>query len=217
MKTAIVLGATGLTGSRLVEMLLGDKRFGAVKIFVRRSTGISNAKLEEHVVNFDKPDEWQQWVIGDVLFSAMGTTIKVAGSKDAQYKIDYTYQYQMAQIAAANAVGMYVLISAGGADAGSSIFYSRMKGELERDVKQLSFHTVHILRPGILWGNRKEVRTGERIGIAIMRVLGAIPGLKAYRPIDVSIVAAAMINAAHSPDSGVHVYGMGAVFKLGGE
>jgi uncharacterized protein YbjT (DUF2867 family) len=217
MKTAIVLGATGLTGSRLVDMLLGDKRFGAVKIFVRRSTGIINGKLEEHVVNFDKPDEWQQWVIGDVLFSAMGTTIKVAGSKDAQYKIDYTYQYQMAQIAAANGVGMYVLISAGGADAGSSIFYSRMKGELERDVKQLSFHTVHILRPGILWGNRKEVRTGERIGIAIMRVLGAIPGLKAYRPIDVSIVAAAMINAAHSPDSGVHVYGMGAVFKLGGE
>lgn len=217
MKTAIVLGATGLTGSRLVEMLMGDKRFGAVKIFVRRSTGISNDKLEEHIVNFDEPEEWQNKVTGDVLFSAMGTTIKVAGSKEAQYLIDYTYQYQMARIAAANGVKRYVLISAGGADAGSSIFYSRMKGELERDVQQLTFEAVHILRPGILSGNRKEVRTGERIGIAVMRVVGAIPGLSALRPIDVGIVSAAMINAAMSPDKGTKVYGMGDVFRLGGK
>lgn len=217
MKTAIVLGATGLTGSRLVDMLLGDKRFSMVKIFVRRSTGISNKKLEEYIVNFDKPEEWQNRVTGDMLFSAMGTTIKVAGSKEAQYRIDYTYQYQMASIAAANGVKQYVLISAGGADAGSSIFYSRMKGELERDVQQLSFDAIHILRPGILSGNRKEVRIGERIGIAVMRVIGAVPGLGTLRPIDVGIVSAAMINAAMSLDKGTHVYGMGDVFRLGGK
>ncbi len=217
MNTAIVLGATGLTGSRLVGMLLGDARFVAVKIFVRRSTGINNSKLEEHIVNFDKPEEWQNRVKGDVLFSAMGTTLKVAGSKDAQYLIDYTYQYQMARIAAANGVKRYVLISAGGADASSSIFYSRMKGELERDVQQLAFEAVHILRPGILSGNRKVVRTGERIGIAVMRVVGAIPGLSALRPIDVGILSAAMINASMSPEKGTHVYGMGDVFRLGGK
>ncbi len=217
MNTAIVLGATGLTGSRLVNLLLKDARFGAVKIFVRRSTDISNDKLEEHVVDFNQPKEWQDRVKGDVLFSAMGTTIKVAGGKEAQYLIDYTYQYQMARIAAANGVKRYVLISAGGADAGSSIFYSRMKGELERDVRQLAFEAVHILRPGILSGNRKEVRIGERIGIAVMRVVGAIPGLGVLRPIDVGIVSAAMINAALSPEKGTHTYGMGDVFKLGGK
>src|ERR1700761_7880367 len=114
MKTAIVIGATGLVGKQLVQQLLKDTRFEQVKIFVRKSTGISNSKLQEHVVDFDQPDTFKRALTGDVLYSALGTTLSAAGSKDAQYKVDYTYQYQVAKTAAANGVKEYVLISAAG-------------------------------------------------------------------------------------------------------
>ena len=139
MKTAVVIGATGLVGSELVALLLADSRFETVKVFVRRSTGRQHPKLEEHLVNFDAVETWKEQLTGDVLFSAMGTTLKQAGSKDAQYKIDYTYQYNVAKAAAENGVPQYVLISSAGASPKSRIFYSRMKGELEESVKKLTF------------------------------------------------------------------------------
>ncbi len=88
MRTAIVIGATGLVGSNLVNMLLKDSRFDKVKVLVRRPMETANDKLEEHVVDFDAPDTWKKLVTGDVLYSAMGTTLRQAGSKAAQYKID---------------------------------------------------------------------------------------------------------------------------------
>ncbi len=214
MKTAIVIGATGYVGSRLVELLLRDSRFEKVIVLVRRSSGITNAKLEEHVVDFDQPDTWKKLMTGDVLYSAMGTTLKAAGGKDAQYKIDYTYQYQVAKAAAAHNVPVYVLVSAAGADPASKIFYSRMKGELERDVKKLPFDTIHIIRPGMLGSGRKEVRGGEQIGIGVMKVISMIPGLGGLKPIDGKEVAQAMINATFRQLQGVHSYTMGGVFKL---
>jgi len=108
MKTAIVIGATGLVGNELVQLLIKDSRFEKVKVFARRTTGLQHNKLEEHLINFDAPDTWKKQVTGDVLYSSMGTTIGVAGSKEAQYKIDYTYQYQAAKIAANNGVQEYV-------------------------------------------------------------------------------------------------------------
>ncbi len=165
MRKAIVIGATGLVGGQLMELLLNDSRFESVKIFVRRTANITHPKLTEHIVDFDAPDTWKKLVTGDVLYSAMGTTLRVAGSKEAQYKIDYTYQYNVARTAAANEVKEYVLISSAGAAIDSKIFYSRMKGELERDIKRLPFETIHIIRPGLLAGERVQVRTGEKIGI----------------------------------------------------
>ncbi len=97
MKTAIVIGATGLVGEQLVALLLKDTRFEKVKTFVRRSANMNNPKLEEHVIDFDQPESWKKQVTGDVLYSALGTTLRVAGSKEAQYKIDYTYQYNVRQ------------------------------------------------------------------------------------------------------------------------
>src|ERR1700743_749739 len=114
MKTAIVIGATGLVGSELTRLLINDSRYERVKIFVRKPTGITSDKLEEHIVDFGEPDKWKRFVTGDVLYSALGTTLRAAGSKDEQYKVDYTYQYRFAKIAAANGVSAYVLISAAG-------------------------------------------------------------------------------------------------------
>lgn len=214
MKTALVIGATGLVGSELLNVLLADNRFDKVRVFVRRSTGNSHTKLEEHIVNFDAIDTWKQSLTGDVLFSAMGTTLKQAGSKDAQYKIDYTYQYNVAKAASENGVPQYVLISSAGASPQSRIFYSRMKGELEEAVKKLTFSNIHILQPGMLQGHRQEPRAGERIGIAVLSVLRSIPGLKKYRPIEGRTVARAMIHAAFRENARVEIWTLENVFTL---
>ena len=122
---AIILGPTGLVGAKLLDLLLADKRFDKVLIFTRRHTGKTHPKLEEQVIDFDHTVSWAPLVSGDVLFSAFGTTLKKAGSKDAQYKIDYTYQYEFAKAAAANGVKTYVLVSAAYSSSKSKIFYSR--------------------------------------------------------------------------------------------
>ena len=212
--TALMIGATGLVGKCLSEKLIADGRFEKVKVFVRRSTGKQHVKLEEHIIHFDQPAQWQQFVRGDVLFSTLGTTLRKAGSKEAQYKIDYTYQYNFARIAAQNGVPDYVLVSSAGASPQSKIFYSRMKGELEQAVKELPFHYIQIIQPGILAGKREEFRSGERIGIAALSLLHHIPGLGAYKPIDACMVAQAMINAFFIKGQRVNTYTLGEVLKL---
>jgi uncharacterized protein YbjT (DUF2867 family) len=214
MRTAIVIGATGLVGTELVDLLLADTRFDTVKILVRRGTNRINPKLTEYVVNFDEPDTWKKLVTGDVLYSAMGTTLRIAGSKEAQYKVDFTYQLAVAKVAAANEVAEYVLVSAAGSSPDSKIFYSRMKGELEVEVQKLPFETIHIIRPGMLSGERSDVRTGEKLGIGLMSVLSIIPGLSNLKPVKGREVAQAMINASFRHIVGIHSYTMGEVIKL---
>jgi uncharacterized protein YbjT (DUF2867 family) len=216
MKTAVVIGATGLVGAALTGLLLNDARFEKTKVFVRRTTGRQHAKLEEHLINFDAIESWKQLLTGDVLFSALGTTLKKAGSKEAQYKIDFTYQYEVAKAAAEAGVKHYVLVSSAGASPRSSIFYSRMKGELEETVKTFSFPHIHILQPGILQGSREEPRLGERIGISLMSALGVIPGLQKYKPIPAATVARAMINASFREAGKTEVWTLEKVFELAG-
>lgn len=212
MKTAILLGATGLVGDYLLRELLLDDRFDSIKVLSRRLTGYQNPKLHEHLIDFWQPQQWSELLTGDVLFSTLGTTLKQAGSQDAQYEIDYTYQYQAAQAAAENGVEAYVLVSSAGADAHSFIFYSRMKGELERDIKKLPFRRIRVLQPGMLAGNRKEPRTGERLGLLLGSVLGQLPLLRQYRPIHGRTVAQAMINSALDETPGVQTVTLEDVF-----
>lgn len=214
MKKALVIGATGLVGGQLVQLLLNDDRFSEVVVFVRRRTGIQNTKLIEHIIDFSKPDVWQHLVKGDVLFSALGTTLKKAGSQQAQYTIDFTYQYQFAKAAAENGVPLYVLISSAGANAASSIFYSRMKGELEAAVKTLPFPFIHIIQPGLLTGHRTEFRLGEKLAAPVMSLIQYIPGLKKYRPIQGRTVAQAMINASFDREQKLKVHTLEGVFQL---
>jgi uncharacterized protein YbjT (DUF2867 family) len=211
---ALVIGATGLVGSELITQLVADNQFEKVKAFTRRPLGKVHPKLEEQIINFDYPQEWKRWVTGDVLFSALGTTLKKAGSKGAQFKIDYTYQYQFAKAASENGVAQYVLVSAAYSSSNSWIFYSRMKGNLESDIKKLSFENITILRPGMLSGDRKEERLGEKIGMSVFNILHHIPGLSSLKPIHASTVARAMIKSVTHHPSSINEYSLGKIFKL---
>lgn len=204
-KKAILIGATGLVGSNILQLLLSDERYESVKVLHRRSTGVSHSKLTEHIIDFDDPESWKSLVSGDHLFSALGTTLKKAGSKEAQYKIDYTYQYEVAKTASENGVSGYALVSSLGANPDSGSFYPRIKGELDEAVQELPFDNTLILRPSFLDGNRDEFRLGERIGIAIAKVVCKLPGLKKYHPIKAERVAKAMIEGLNSKQ-GKHIF-----------
>jgi uncharacterized protein YbjT (DUF2867 family) len=217
MKHALLIGATGLVGSHLLQLLLADDRFGSVTIFVRRTAGIVHPKIKEHIIDFEKPMEWQYLVKGDVIFLALGTTLKKAGSKQTQYMVDYNYQYQFASIATLNGVPELVLVSSAGARLKSRFFYMRMKAELERDIEGLDFKKKVFIRPGALTGPRQEKRAGERFGVAVLKMVNWVGLFRKYRPIHAQVVARAMMNAAITADEGVKVYELNGVFELGAE
>ena len=216
MKTAIIIGATGLVGNLITRKLLEDNRYEKVKVFVRKSLNINNPKLEEHIVDFDNIALWKNNLSGDEFYSALGTTLKKAGSKDAQYKIDFTYQYEAANAASENGVRKYLLISSLGANSKSNNFYLRMKGNLDEKVRLLSFDRIRIFRPSILVGDRSEKRFGESLGIKIAGTLTKIiPALKKYRPIKASQVAEAMIKSANQNLSDkIKIYNSEEIFVL---
>jgi uncharacterized protein YbjT (DUF2867 family) len=214
-RTAILVGATGLVGREILRQLLADPRFAAVTVLGRRSAGVSHDKLREHLIDFDRPETWTTLVQGEVLFSALGTTIKAAGSREAQYRVDHTYPLRVAQAARDNGTGTYVLISSTGASPRARVFYSRMKGELERDVAALDFPRTRLLRPGLLDGDRSEQRTGEVWALRVLRPLaGVLPA--AARPIHAAVVARAAIAAALDPAPGVVRHEAADLFRLAG-
>jgi len=215
-KTALILGATGLVGGHLVRLLLDDDRYGGVTIFVRRPAGIRHPALQERIVDFEDSASWRDLLSGDVLFSCLGTTIKKAGTRELQYRTDYSYQFETAAAAAERGVATYVLVSSSGADPHSRIFYSRMKGELDRDIQRLPFQTIGIVKPSVLVGERREKRPGEAAAIVLGKMAAAlIPPLRKYRPIPAEVVARAMIEAAEHSERGIREYELEAVFTLG--
>jgi uncharacterized protein YbjT (DUF2867 family) len=210
--TAVMIGATGLVGSQLLAQLLDDDRFVSVISFGRKKSGKSHAKLEEQVVDFSAPETWASLVKGDVAFSSLGTTIGQAGSKAAQRKVDYDYQLEFAKTAAKNGVKTYALVSSAGASPNSISFYSRIKGELDRDVQGLGFERVRIFRPSLLGGAREKSRAGEKIGSVLLGAVNAIGIAKKYREIHGDVVAKAMINAGLDPENGTKLFTLDEVF-----
>lgn len=215
MKRAIVIGATGLIGKALVEQLAADSSYSQVTILARKKLEKLPPKFKTIQVDFDRIEDFKNDIVGDVLFSTLGTTLKTAGSKEAQYKIDFGYQYNTAKIASDNGVKNLILLSSAGANSKSSIFYSRMKGELDDAVHKLNFEHISIIRPSMLVGKREEFRLSEKIFTPIMYILNVIPFARKYRPIKDKIVAKAMLNAFEFNKSDYKVYELNEVFELG--
>ena len=191
---AIVIGATGATGKELVVRLLEDSDFNSVSIFVRKKPTISHKKLKTYKIDFSKIGNFSELIKGDVLFSCLGTTLKTAGSKLKQYKVDYTYQYEFAKYASENGVSLYSLVSSTGANSKSFFFYPKIKGQLEDSVKKLPFKTIHIFQPPILLRQAELIRRGEKFAIKIFSSLNNLGILKSQKPIPVSTLANRMVD-----------------------
>jgi len=192
---AIVIGATGATGRDLLKQLLEDSAFKTVIIFVRKDPGFTHPKLTTFVVDFNNIPSWAEEVRGSVLFSTLGTTRAQAGSKEAQWTVDYDYQYEIAKIARRNGVKIMELMSSIGADPQSKFFYTRMKGELEQAIQRLEFPKLIITRPPSLV-RRKTKRLGEKISVILLRIITAFGLFHSFRPMKTQDVAKVMIRTA---------------------
>lgn len=196
-RTAIVFGATGLVGHALTEELLKSELYAGIKIFVRNKTEYSSERtIEEYVIDFSKLNEYSEKITGEDLFVCLGTTIKKAGSVAKMQEIDRDIPVKIASIASANGVKRICVISSIGANAASSNYYLRIKGEMEEGILSLKFDSIGIVRPSMLLGTRKEKRTGEAIGKVFIKIFGFLLSgrfLK-YRGIEAKNVAAAMIS-----------------------
>ncbi len=194
-KTAILIGATGLVGSHVLKELQDKIDIGQILIFGRRSVKTKHGKVKEYIIDFDQIDNYKTLIRGDVLFSCLGTTLKAAGSKKTQFKVDVTYQDEFAKVAADNRIPAYYLVSAPGADKKSKFFYSRIKGELEERIQRYNFEKIRFFRPSILTGSREEERKGEKWAAWFMNNIGRyIPLISQYKPISGATVAKAMVN-----------------------
>lgn len=204
MKTALVVGATGLIGGHLLELLKEDTYYEKVIVISRKPIGITG-KCENRVVNFDALEDAFQQIKVDDVFCCLGTTMKVAGSKDAFIKVDYTYPLSVAKLSKQNGAKKYLLVSALGANKNSSIFYNTVKGEVEQAIENVGFDAYHIFRPSLLLGDRKEARTGEDAAKIFFKLFGFLVPAK-WKGIEGRKVAKAMLHYAKGNKQGTSIH-----------
>jgi len=205
--TATIIGATGLIGSNLLEELLLDSHFDTVRILIRRPLDITHSKLEKKLIDFTDTESFRLALEGsDVVFSAIGTTQqKVKGDKAAYRKIDFDIPVQAAKFCKMNGCETFVLVSSVGANSKSNNFYLQLKGEVENAIQAIGLSSVHIMRPSMLLGDRKEARLGENIAKVLMKPLSFLFPAK-YKPVHANIVAKAMLTCSKTRVPGYFIY-----------
>lgn len=217
-KTILLAGATGLVGSACLPLLLTDERVGKVIAPVRRPLGLQHAKLEPWPAPSDDLLKGLRPVPVDAVICCLGTTMKIAGGQAAFIAVDKDLPLGIARWAKDLGVPTYGIISAMGADPGSRIFYSRVKGEVEQELVAMRFASLALFQPGILMGPRLRKRLGEVIGIGMAKAIGPLlPGrLKDFRAMPHDRLAKALVNTALSPVPGIHRYRYSGILQLAG-
>jgi uncharacterized protein YbjT (DUF2867 family) len=208
MKTAIVFGATGFIGSHLLRKLLANPDYERVIAVARKQLPVSHAKLTTLIGDLASLPALKPQLVANEVFIALGTTRKHTPDETEYYKIDHDYPLLAAEIAKANGAQSVFLVTAVGADAGSSLFYVRTKGEVERDILALDFDHTHIFRPSMILGQRDEDRPRDRLFIAIWSVINPLllgPANR-YRGLTGEEIAQAMALAAQHPAGKVRIY-----------
>lgn len=208
-RIALVAGATGAVGSSLVQILLESPFYRRVIVLTRVSLGLSHPKLEEHILSFDALSQHPEFFQAEDVFCCLGLIMKKAGSKEAFYKVDFTYPHEIARLSLKNGAKRYFLVSSVGADPDSPFYYLRVKGEIERALSQMPFQALHIFRPGLIHGPRKEFRLNETAAIWFFNLFGVFIFGRArrYAPTEASVIARAMAASAMDSDrTGIHFY-----------
>ena len=199
-KTAIIIGASGLTGSILLEKILIDDRYETIKLFSRKKIEGLPLKVIQHTGNLLELERFKVEFTGDEVYCCIGTTTKKTPDKTIYKAIDYGIPVATAKLSKENSIKTFVVVSALGANAKSSIFYNKTKGEMERDVLAQNIVNTYILQPSIIEGNRKEQRIGEKIGLVLFKIIQPFffGKLKKYRITEAEHIAQTMINLANS-------------------
>lgn len=210
---ALIIGATGATGRDLVNALLSEPDYTHVVTFVRRSAGILHSKLTEHIIDFNELDNVAAYIHGDVWFSCLGTTLKSAGSKDQQWRIDFELPLQFAHIARRNGVSRVVLLSSFGASTSSNVHYLKVKGQLEERIASLMFEQYIVFRPGHLLRANTDRRV-ERLTTALLTFLNGLGFLKKYRALPTATLAQKLGKAPKVLGAGVHVIELDEIFRF---
>jgi uncharacterized protein YbjT (DUF2867 family) len=215
-RIAFVAGSTGLVGSYLVRLLAEDAFFDSVVALARRPLEFIHPKVETREVELDNlPD--LELAGATHVFCCLGTTMRQAGNEAAFRAVDYDYPLSLARKAATAGAARFLLVSSVGANARSGSFDLRVKGELEDQLHSLPFEALHIFRPSVLMGMRKEKRPGERAGLVLARTFewALVAGLRKYRPIAAPVLARAMAVTAERGPTGTHVFHFDDITRWG--
>lgn len=215
-KKALIIGATGLVGENLLQILLKSNTYKEIIIFVRNPLEYHHKKLKEVVINFEQLEQYQQLFAVDDIYCCLGTTIKKAKTQDNMKKIDVDYPLKCAELGKQMGVKQFIVISAIGANSRSSIFYNRIKGILEEKLIKLSFDSLLILQPSLLLGEREEFRFGEKISSVILPLFHPllVGSLKKYKGIHAEKVAFAMYKIAQMEKKGVTILSSDQIDEL---
>ncbi|TVR33745.1 MAG: NAD-dependent epimerase/dehydratase family protein [Balneolaceae bacterium] len=207
IKTATLIGATGLIGSRLLNLLQEDAHFPEIRVLSYRPVDFPHSGTQAHLIDFSDPDQFRSAIVGsDAVFCTVGTTQKkVGGDEQAYRKVDYDIPVNAARFCAETGCPRFLLVSSVGADSSAGSFYLKLKGEVEDAVKESGVPSISIFRPSILLGDRNESRPGETIGKVLMNAFSFLLPSR-MKPIDAEDVAEAMLIAAKEGREGFHIY-----------
>ncbi|MEO6132318.1 MAG: NAD(P)H-binding protein [Saprospiraceae bacterium] len=215
-KVAVLFGATGLIGNCCLRRLLVHQAYEKVISIGRSPLMATHPKLIHYEVDLSQPDNYRHLMRGDDLFICLGTTMKKAGSREAFYAVDHDLIFSIAKTGSLQGMNQLIFVSSIGSDSRSLIYYLKVKGALEGDVRRLPYWGIHIMRPSVLLGNREDQRPAELIagmlGKGLQRFSGSILGDIA--PIDADDVAKAMVQAAQTLKQGTHIYHGSEIVKL---
>jgi uncharacterized protein YbjT (DUF2867 family) len=216
LKRVIVAGASGLIGRELLNLLLENDKIDEVVALVRRPLPVSNLKLIQILTSFDSLAEIKNDLKGDALYCCLGTTKNKTPNEADYRKVDHDYPVALAKLASENQVSQFHLISALGANPKSGIFYNKLKGETERDIKKIPFRAIYIYQPSLLTGDRKENRPIEKLAIFLMEIINPLlaGSLRKYKSIQAITVAKAMINQTFKYEEGIHTYPSDTITQL---
>lgn len=207
-KKAIIVGASGLIGSTLLDILLTQPDYTEVLSIGRKKIKLTNKKLTKIIADFDHLNEWENQLKGDVIFCCLGTTRRDTPNLDDYRKVDHDYPVRLAEIAVRNRIDQYHYVSAVGARSASSNFYTRIKGDTESALKKVGLKGLFIYQPSLLIGHRNKPRLMENIAVFVMKIIGPllVGRLKKYRAINALDVAKAMYKQSLKNKAGVFTY-----------